>query len=259
MSYILDALKKAQEEKNRDLAARSRGFHLPVRRATPAASWLIFVSAAAALGAAVVAAVYLFTSGPNPAAMPKQTTPALIGARLLDAGAAPSPAPVKTATAEIKKHETIYPPVKPPVVVKTNETSVKTDKSGKADKSGKTELAGHSAPVLVAPARRPRRTTSFEGKVTGIIDGCLIEVRDADGPTRVTLRGVSCQDKDTPSGRAAKQFTASAVFLKTVRVEVTGQTADGTVEADVYSADGKKVHLNEALVSGGIAEAADAH
>jgi outer membrane biosynthesis protein TonB len=268
MSYILDALRKAQEEKTREQAARSREFRLPVRRAAPPASRLAFVAAAAALGAALAAAVYLFTAGGREAAAPLGQTP-------------------ETVAEKINGTETAYPPVKQSPDVKQaavkQEADVKradvkqadvnreTDVNrGAAEKQAappkpdtnpakkeavsKRETAVRAASGSNAPPRRTRTAGSFEGRVTGVIDGCLIEVESAGGPVRVALRGVRCEDKNTPSGRAAKQFTAAAVFSKTVRVVSARQVGDQMVEADVFSSDGS-MHLNKILVSGGVAEA----
>lgn len=107
MSYILDALRKADAERERDPA---RGIHAqPVAVPAPSSGWSPaqrIVAASAALGAAAAAAILLWPAAPAPvpvqAPTPVAQTPPPAPAPMEPAQAVLPPAPIEQAPAPVQ-------------------------------------------------------------------------------------------------------------------------------------------------------------
>lgn len=111
MSYILDALRKADAQRERDA---SRGIHAqpsaPASGTRPTPRWIAWGAAIAGIAAIVVAGLY-FTRSPLPAATPVVTAPAAAPAPMPPVAMQPA-APVKMlAPQEVAKSISPPPPV----------------------------------------------------------------------------------------------------------------------------------------------------
>jgi micrococcal nuclease len=77
--------------------------------------------------------------------------------------------------------------------------------------------------------------TFLIGKVIGIKDGDTVEVIDKLNKTTILrLAEVDCPEKKQPFGIKAKQFTADAIYLKTVKYIVTDKDRYGRSVAKIF-------------------------
>lgn len=122
--------------------------------------------------------------------------------------------------------------------------------------------------LLLLSCTSPKNDSSFKGanaietsssadegklyKVTKVKDGDTIEILFDGVPTTVRLEHIDCPEKKQPYGMKAKQFTASAVFGKMVRVKHNG-TRDryNRLIGEIFLPDG--TNLNKELVKEGLA------
>lgn len=104
----------------------------------------------------------------------------------------------------------------------------------------------------------PFQQTTFQGKVTAVIDGDTIEVLRDGKAIRIRLQGIDCPEKSQPFGAQAKETTSDLVFGKQVLVKPTGEDRYGRMLADVYVDAANTENefggwLNKALVGAGMA------
>jgi micrococcal nuclease len=99
---------------------------------------------------------------------------------------------------------------------------------------------------------------AWEGKVTGVTDGCYITVLHDGKGERVSLYGVDCPGIRQDFGQKSKEFVSERALRKTIEVEPVaidrkGKTKDqfGRTLALVYT-EGRKC-LNEELIRSGFA------
>lgn len=97
----------------------------------------------------------------------------------------------------------------------------------------------------------PQPTPTFSGLVVGIADGDTISVMHDGHPERVRLCDIDCPESKQAFGQRAKQFTARAVFNKTVTVKVTGRDKYGRSLAEVFLPN--RASLNTDLLKAGLA------
>ena len=81
-------------------------------------------------------------------------------------------------------------------------------------------------------------TSTFQGKVIGVLDGDTIEVLKDKAPVRIRLYGIDCPEHDQDFGTRAKQFTSDKVFGKTVEVVPVEKDQYHRLVAKIYI-DGK--------------------
>ena len=93
-------------------------------------------------------------------------------------------------------------------------------------------------------------TSTFRGKVIGVLDGDTIEVLKDKTPVRIRLYGIDCPEHDQDFGTRAKQFTSDKVFGKTVEVVPVEKDRYARQVANIYI-DGK--YLNQMIVAEGLA------
>ena len=93
-------------------------------------------------------------------------------------------------------------------------------------------------------------TSTFRGKVIGVLDGDTIEVLKDKAPVRIRLYGIDCPEHDQDFGTRAKQFTSDKVFGKTVEVVPVEKDRYARQVAKIYI-DGK--YLNQMIVAEGLA------
>ena len=93
-------------------------------------------------------------------------------------------------------------------------------------------------------------TSTFRGKVIGVLDGDTIEVLKDKAPVRIRLYGIDCPEHDQDFGTRAKQFTSDKVFGKTVEVVPVEKDRYERLVAKIYI-DGK--YLNQMIVAEGFA------
>jgi micrococcal nuclease len=92
------------------------------------------------------------------------------------------------------------------------------------------------------------------GTVTAVIDGDTIEV-DRDGRAcRVRIYGIDCPENGQPFADEAREFTASLVAGRQVRMTPVELDRLGRTVADVTLSDGDTAHhLNRELLEAGLA------
>lgn len=93
--------------------------------------------------------------------------------------------------------------------------------------------------------------TQFTGKCVGVADGDTIRVMHLGREEKIRLFGVDSPEKKQAYGSAAKKFTSSMVFGKTVTVEVRDTDRYGRTVGWVKTSDGRV--LNIELVRAGFA------
>lgn len=110
---------------------------------------------------------------------------------------------------------------------------------------------GRSTPRPAEALPRPRAESSFQGKVTRILDGDTVEVLVNRRPIRLRLAGIDCPEKGQPFGTRAKQEASRLCFGLRVTVVPRDRDAYGRTVADVILPDGRV--LNQELVRAGMA------
>ena len=93
-------------------------------------------------------------------------------------------------------------------------------------------------------------TSTFQGKVIGVLDGDTIEVLKDKAPVRIRLYGIDCPEHDQDFGTRARRFTSDKVFKKTVEVVPVEKDQYNRLVAKIYI-DGK--YLNQMIVAEGLA------
>jgi len=89
------------------------------------------------------------------------------------------------------------------------------------------------------------------GHVVKVIDGDTFEMRYGNEKMRVRLFGIDSPERGQPFNVKAKEFTASLIADKDVRVVIINKDRYGRFVADVYLEDGR--HVNSAIVKAGYA------
>lgn len=90
-----------------------------------------------------------------------------------------------------------------------------------------------------------------KGHVVKVIDGDTFDIKYGNEITRVRLFGIDSPERGQAFNVKAKEFTASLVADKDVRVVIINKDRYGRSVADVYLEDG--THINSAIVKAGYA------
>jgi micrococcal nuclease len=90
-----------------------------------------------------------------------------------------------------------------------------------------------------------------KGHVVKVIDGDTFEMKHGTAKMRVRLFGIDSPERGQAFNVKAKEFTASLIADKDVRVVVLNKDRYGRSVADVFLADG--THVNSAIVKAGYA------
>ncbi|SEE50024.1 Endonuclease YncB, thermonuclease family [Tenacibaculum sp. MAR_2010_89] len=91
----------------------------------------------------------------------------------------------------------------------------------------------------------------FYAKVIGVKDGDTIEVLYKKKPLIIRLAHIDCPEKKQAFGNKAKQFVATKIFGKNVRIINKGKWHWNRLIAEVYY--NKVENINETLVENGLA------
>jgi endonuclease YncB( thermonuclease family) len=105
--------------------------------------------------------------------------------------------------------------------------------------------------ILLAASLPPAFAQEFSGRVIKVSDGDTITVLDRKVPRKVRLSGIDCPEKSQAFGRRAREFTASRVFGKEVKVISSGHDRYGRIIGEVTLPDGQ--NLNDLLLANGYA------
>ena len=92
--------------------------------------------------------------------------------------------------------------------------------------------------------------TAWEGEVTAVLEGDVIEVTSAAGKVQVRLEGIDCPEHGQEYSKISKRFTSQNALRAVVRVEETGRDGALTI-ARVRLSRGRD--LAEELVRSGMA------
>jgi len=90
-----------------------------------------------------------------------------------------------------------------------------------------------------------------KGHVIKVIDGDTFDLKYGDEKIRVRLFGIDSPERAQAFNVKAKEFTASLIADKDVRVVLINKDRYGRSVADVYLEDG--THVNSAIVKAGYA------
>jgi len=90
-----------------------------------------------------------------------------------------------------------------------------------------------------------------QGLVVKVIDGDTFDMKSGTEKIRVRLFGIDAPERGQAFNVKAKEFTASLIAGKEVRVIVHDQDRYGRSVADVYGTDGQ--HVNAEIVKAGFA------
>ncbi len=93
---------------------------------------------------------------------------------------------------------------------------------------------------------------SYKSEVIGVTDGCQIDIKHEDRIIKTVFADILCSEKRSIFGRVAKRFTTDRIFPKTVWIRVVEQRSSNSIVADVFTED-KQIFLNSSLVSEGLA------
>lgn len=91
---------------------------------------------------------------------------------------------------------------------------------------------------------------AWEGEVTAVLEGDVIEITSPDGRIQVRLEGIDCPEKGQEYSKISKRFTSRTALRAMVQVEETGHDGAFTV-ARVQLSRGRS--LAEELVRSGMA------
>lgn len=97
----------------------------------------------------------------------------------------------------------------------------------------------------------PSSSSSFTGRVVGVVDGDTIKVMRAGQAVTVRLAEIDCPEKTQAFGQAAKTMTSSLTFSQDVTVTSQGTDRYGRLIGTVVRTDGLEV--NRVLVAQGYA------
>jgi endonuclease YncB( thermonuclease family) len=89
------------------------------------------------------------------------------------------------------------------------------------------------------------------GHVVKVIDGDTFEMKSGNEKIRVRLFGIDSPERGQPFNVKAKEFTASLIAGKDIRVVVVDRDRYGRSVAEAYLMDG--THVNAAIVEAGYA------
>lgn len=93
---------------------------------------------------------------------------------------------------------------------------------------------------------------SITGKVTAITDGDTFKLLSQDSVLhRVRIASIDCPERKQPFSKRAKEFTANAIFGKTVCISIQSKDRYGRLIATVHYQD--SLVLNEELIKHGFA------
>ena len=101
--------------------------------------------------------------------------------------------------------------------------------------------------INVAPVKAAWR---IEGRVTRVIDGDSLLVKEGGRVLEVRLWGIDCPEYDQPYGRRAKAVSHDLLDGRSIRLEVEDRDSYGRLVALVYRGD---MLVNEELVHRGTA------
>ena len=90
-----------------------------------------------------------------------------------------------------------------------------------------------------------------EGHVVKVIDGDTFDLKYGNEKIRIRMFGIDSPERGQAFNVKAKEFTASLIADKHVRVVIKNKDRYGRSVADVYLDDG--THVNEAIVKAGYA------
>lgn len=90
-----------------------------------------------------------------------------------------------------------------------------------------------------------------KGHVVKVIDGDTFEMKSGNAKMRVRLFGIDSPERGQAFNVKAKEFTASLIADKNVRVVIINKDRYGRFVADVFLEDG--THVNSAIVGAGYA------
>jgi micrococcal nuclease len=93
--------------------------------------------------------------------------------------------------------------------------------------------------------------STFTGRVVAVTDGDTFEVLHDGRAERIRIYGMDCPERGQPYGTAARKFTSSLVFGKTVTIETRTTDRYGRTVATVLLPDGSD--LGGKLVQAGFA------
>lgn len=69
--------------------------------------------------------------------------------------------------------------------------------------------------------------TPWEGKVTAVLEGDVIEITGPEGPVLIRLEGIDCPEAGQEYAKIAKRFTSQSALREAVRVDETGREDAG--------------------------------
>ena len=105
-------------------------------------------------------------------------------------------------------------------------------------------------PSIVFTQNIRLKDTTLMGKVVGITDGDTFKLLDQDSTLhRIRIANIDCPERKQPYSAKAKQFTATAIFGKTVKVYVLNTDRYGRFIGVVMYND--SLNLNNELVRNG--------
>jgi len=90
-----------------------------------------------------------------------------------------------------------------------------------------------------------------DGLVVKVIDGDTFDMKSGSEKVRIRMFGIDSPERGQAYNVKAKEFTASLVAGKVVRIIVRDQDRYGRIVADVYTEDG--AHVNAEIVRAGFA------
>jgi len=96
----------------------------------------------------------------------------------------------------------------------------------------------------------PSLLYAWEGKVVSVTDGDTIKVIKDGQQVKIRLASIDCPEKGQPYGQKAKQFTASLVAGKIVKVWPTDTDRYGRTVAFVFV---RSADVNKELIKAGLA------
>lgn len=103
---------------------------------------------------------------------------------------------------------------------------------------------------LLATAFGLARVSAWEGEVTAVIEGDILEVTHPEGSVQVRLEGADCPEKGQEYSKISRRYTSQTALNQVVRVEETGRDGNRLV-ARIYLPGGRG--LGEELIRAGMA------
>jgi len=94
-------------------------------------------------------------------------------------------------------------------------------------------------------------TQERDGHVIKVIDGDTFDMKSGTERVRIRMFGIDSPERGQAYNVKAKEFTASLVAGRAVRIIVRDQDRYGRIVADVYTEDGS--HVNAEIIRAGFA------